>query len=476
MVCLFIFAGDINSDVPLSSTFIAGQSKVLHLFGLPHHVRQSLFFHAAHSVSRTLQLYSDTCVSHPAAGREDTSVHNVTHLHAIVAADFSNGLSITGDLIRSVLHADVASRRQVLLEEVYSFQQSNNYLFPSPDYAMPSSITEDLEKTAMKSHTAESLGVDYTSTSEALFTHMKHLLQITSELCTGPEQLMERLISRSDDISGDNLGGAATLNKEYYNECLSYFERNIDLTKELMAMNTNNVESSFAFLGVEVLAEAQNTKLEMLLRYYSATAVDGGEHSNGFSGVEGVEGVVETGKEILLTLNTLLELAHEDKVHLNSQSVLFRIATSHYNLAMFCLGHRKVDLAKTFARHGVPISAQFVSNEVGRFPKYMSMHAALLSCSAQCLSLSGEHDHAIELSTSAIHYATYLYKTVVTEKNIYCGELFEHYLKRLFVIESDVNDLKYALRNIDMLKNDCHIELSAGQDHIISLALRKCGS
>lgn len=282
---------------------------------------------------------------------------------------------------------------------------------------------------------------------KGIYAKMKILLQITGELCTGPEQLMNNF---RDQNSVDIIGG--------YIQCLPLFDENIVLTRLLIRAHAN----IFGDLGVEVMAEAQNGRLEMLLETFrdSDTRITYG----------GNDEVVNSGRDLLSTLNTLLVLSSERKVELNSLSVQFRIAASNHNLAMFCIDAHLFERAYEFSRDGILVSDSFVSAEFGNMQlhKYVSMHAALLSVHAQCLHMRGQSEKATEASSQAIKYASTVYNTVNTEKNIYCGELFNHYLKRVQIVGRDVAALKDITWKIEVLRKECHIELNDVQRHFIS--------
>lgn len=509
--------GEINSDTPLSRTFLAERSKVLHLFGLPNHVRRTIFVHAAHNVSLTLAM-SSSLSSGNVTGDARKGAENINNeeqnieMDAIVCnaglvnhtVQFSSGIGITGPLIRYELYKDVSNRRQQLLGALHNLQQSHcHWHHRSEDKQQEILEMTDDFNTAIDAPHAWDCTEDK---SHDLFSQMKQLLQITSELCTGPEQLLKGVLRH---ISGDvtlehhHHRDLRNINKndkncnddyhdqEYYQTCSDYFDTNILLTTELMMMCDNpncafkekgetiakseDVNNYFGSLGVEVLAEAQNTKLEFLLEYHSVAASSSGDNCIDSGAIE--ETIVQSGREMLETLKTLLNLAQLHLVQLNGRSVLFRIAASHYNLAMFCLRNQKVDMAINFARQGVDISEPFVSDgkngRVGKFSKHVSIHAALLTIYAQCLLYKNEHDKAIEMSALAIRYAESVYQMEVTEKNIYCGELFEHYMKRLTIVERDVHEVKVTLQHIDTLTKDCHITLNNFQQYIMSVARKR---
>jgi hypothetical protein len=436
----FNFLGDINSDVPLTTTFIAGVSKVLHLFGLPNHVRRSIFTHAAHALSRTLAVCGGVFVVEGGDGIELLTFG----VDAAPECSFSSGLNVSGQVIRSAMYVDVATRRKQLIDKIQNIRSDFTCHYLSIG------MSEECKDATMGND------ADTEDTSGVLFTKMKQLFQITSELCTGREQLM-KWTSKLDE------GGCHIIisqhNNAYYDTCIRYFEDNIQLTKELIRIPVTVFES----VGIELLAEAQNSRLEMLLDYYADNDRDRGRDSD--SVIE--EEVVESGRDLLLTLKNLMELSSQQKVNLNPRSVMFRIAASNYNLAMFCLGAQRVGLAFEFSQEGLLTSVHFVSDDFRNFYSFISMHAALLSTQAYCFYLQGNHKDAIAMSTLAILYAKNLYQTVYTEKNIYCGELFDHYLKRIHIVESRLDALRDVAHNIETLSEDCHIELSTAQQDFI---------
>jgi hypothetical protein len=362
------------------------------------------------------------------------------------------------------MYTDVAHRRHLFLEEIEvyrsSFQHNASYNLSSV------SLSEEVSS-------KNSLGA-------ALFNKMKQLMQITSELCTGREQLMKAApiveIYDYSSISNDMYG--------HQSLCVQHFNDNIQLTKALMLEHT----AAFGSLGIEVLAEAQNCRIEMLLgchatRYSDPGSADdsdrdtvrdrkgegegGRERESSGSVQDSANAIVNAGREMLMTLQALLPLSREETVQLNDRSVMYRIAATNYNLAMFCLGADKVNVGLAFSREGLSVSESFVSAEFPTLHKYISMHASLLSAHAHCLHLSGSREDAMGVSALAIRYATSLYKTVYTEKNVYCGELFDHYLKRLYIVESDGEELKYIAYNLALLSQECQIELNAFQKHFV---------
>ena len=390
---------------------------------MPHEVRQELFSHAARSVSQSLSARCDF-------GDTSTSSHKIKSDDSIPKCRFADGLGISGLLIRQVLRSYYTTRRSSLIDSLRSF---------SKEFGLDSvgsiriGTDSDLAMSPFETPLSE------------VFDNLQLIIHTTSKLCTSPEQLM----------AAESTG---------YEQCILYFEENILLTEELMLDKSMGFED----LGTEVLAEAQNTKLELLLRSYGSH----GDHVMDGSVDSDANDIIHLGQEMLVTLKKILQLSYQNKVSLNHRSVLFRMAASNQNLAMFCLKAQKVDNAIEFSHQSVSESSQFVTAEFGKFPKHISLHAAALSTHALCLSVKGLHDEAIKLSALAINYATELYHTQFTEKNIYCEELFEHYFKRLLMLDSRGPEIKVLLRKIDTLKTECHIDMTPPQLSMVSAASR----